>query len=641
MPIAIATLNVNDLTERTETPTTISRSTSDDVDTLAGHHDGDWDVDRILQSVLGPHQNSTNTNTSTSTCTTQSSHTDLHKSAHNRSTDADIKTVGDDDDAKCSTVPSEYYGHHQHHHHHQHQLQLQVHHPHPPSYPSYPPPHANHSSSFHYHNYPTIAPPTAPTPTPTKLPTLLQPKHGNHAKGNFYISKEKITEIMTACQESFRTECVEEDEKLLFSYYKESVAMQINDEQLYAIPTAKGDIVIINIDLHFRSNGGHCGEIMYLIASENDYDFVERIKWKISALMTRAQIFAKYGAAVPCLPRGSRTMEWFKEGMRIVPTRIDVRNLDLHHLNKIPIKNSKRKPVASSSSSSDLVSAAAAAVDSNGGNGGGGNVKKGNSNLSLMRLRQCIRRSFRDAMRMIPAVVIKGKKQWIEWKKFVHVYEETRGGGNGGNGGGEQPELIAISLRFHTCNQQWKIACIDYDVGRVYYQHRLCSLPQHHPYTFRYEQYIASIPRTVRRRAQNLNTVPANTGRAVEREKMVDKATVANDTKTTKVSKYALNKHAVEFVPRGPRSTETQSEADQKKQKQQQQQKKEESSSSLSIDSSRPCRATTVKQALSTRGERNNMDNEIKDILNGIVFENVHDIDTFEQSIPSFGAITH
>merc|ERR1712087_766750 len=36
------------------------------------------------------------------------------------------------------------------------------------------------------------------------------------------------------------------------------------------------------------------------------------------------------------------------------------------------------------------------------------------------RLKQCVRRSWHDS-RAVPVVVIKGKKTWIEWKKFVQV----------------------------------------------------------------------------------------------------------------------------------------------------------------------------------------------------------------------------
>eukprot|EP00481_Brizalina_sp_1-RS-2013_P002376 TRINITY_DN622_c0_g1_i1.p1 TRINITY_DN622_c0_g1~~TRINITY_DN622_c0_g1_i1.p1 ORF type:complete len:106 (-),score=18.02 TRINITY_DN622_c0_g1_i1:584-901(-) len=62
----------------------------------------------------------------------------------------------------------------------------------------------------------------------------------------------------------------------------------------------------------------------------------------------------------------------------------------------------------------------------------------------------------------IPVVVIKGKRQWIEWKKFIAINDRN----------GKQ-EWIGISLRYYQSIKQWKIECLDYDAGRIFYQYKL------------------------------------------------------------------------------------------------------------------------------------------------------------------------
>eukprot|EP00486_Rosalina_sp_Unknown_P009034 CAMPEP_0201594066 /NCGR_PEP_ID=MMETSP0190_2-20130828/191495_1 /ASSEMBLY_ACC=CAM_ASM_000263 /TAXON_ID=37353 /ORGANISM="Rosalina sp." /LENGTH=512 /DNA_ID=CAMNT_0048053531 /DNA_START=82 /DNA_END=1617 /DNA_ORIENTATION=+ len=105
----------------------------------------------------------------------------------------------------------------------------------------------------------------------------FQAKFNNHAKGNFYISKERISEMMVKAVEQFDTE-EKNDEKLAFGYYKESVAMSINDKQIDDIFETKDGklMIIINIDLHFKSIPS---DVMYLVAMENEEQYRERVRW--------------------------------------------------------------------------------------------------------------------------------------------------------------------------------------------------------------------------------------------------------------------------------------------------------------------------------------------------------------------------
>jgi len=290
---------------------------------------------------------------------------------------------------------------------------------------------------------------------------LFTATHNNHAKGNFYISKEMIQRLMKEAQEAFNTGGGdEENEKLTFAYYKESAALQINDEQLYIFSTAaRGEFIPINIDLHFKHNG----RAMYLVATANDEQFQSKVKWQISALMTADELCHKYGEEIRAdLPLSSRQMPWFTDGMQRPPIDINVQRLNFKDVRHLKCKSSKRKnDIESGKSEHKTV-------------------------VSTWALKNAIQQSFRDCLSpIVPVVVIKGKKQWIEWKRFVRIPKITDEFGRAG--------VIAISMRFYPQYESWKMECIDCDAGRVYYQHRLCSLDVQDPYRCEYNDLINRI----------------------------------------------------------------------------------------------------------------------------------------------------
>jgi len=256
----------------------------------------------------------------------------------------------------------------------------------------------------------------------------FEPRENNHARGNFYISKEMISRMIKECKESFNAE-ISDDEGLAFSYFKESVAMQINDDQIHIIRTDKGLVIIINIDLHFKD-----GRNMYLVAMENHPDYIKKVRWCIKDFLTENEIFNQYKITRCQLPKSSRNMKYFRDALNTPPIniRIDdiIRNTKFENL---PKKKSKRND-------SSLP----------------------RTRINVDDLRYFCRESLIRHKWMVPVVVIKGKKQWVEWKRFVQIFDEY---------GNEQ--WIGISLRYYPNNRQWKIECMDYDHGRMYYQHRL------------------------------------------------------------------------------------------------------------------------------------------------------------------------
>merc|ERR1719361_1571385 len=63
-------------------------------------------------------------------------------------------------------------------------------------------------------------------PLPTVTPNLNNSADCNPAKGGIYITKEDIHQMMKLCDSEFTTD-IEEDQRCLFGYYKESKSMQI------------------------------------------------------------------------------------------------------------------------------------------------------------------------------------------------------------------------------------------------------------------------------------------------------------------------------------------------------------------------------------------------------------------------------
>lgn len=93
-------------------------------------------------------------------------------------------------------------------------------------------------------------------------------------------------------------------------------------------------------------------------------------------------------------------------------------------------------------------------------------------------LKRIVLRHWRDdTASFVPVVVNKPNKTWIEWKKFIHFRPnpQRRNG---------RWHSFAISLCFD--EGRWMIKCLDYDAGRIYYQHRLISdwVPAQHRWSY-------------------------------------------------------------------------------------------------------------------------------------------------------------
>jgi len=233
-----------------------------------------------------------------------------------------------------------------------------------------------------------------------------------------------------------------------FSYFKQSVAMSINDKQVRIIESVKGDIVVLDIDLHFKN-----GQKIYLVAIQNDKTHVAKMKWRVAHFMTKQALFETYpGVTEDYLPKPSRKMDKFQRGLASAPS---AENL-LNAFSDISYKKLHKKPKKYRSNK-----------DQQGPN------PQNKITISFHDFLHCCRQTIASAnYQLIPVVVVKGAKTWIEWKLPIQIL---------GHG------YMCVSLKW-TGNNRLTIACLDFDAGSIYYKHRLVGNPEHCQRVFSYQE---------------------------------------------------------------------------------------------------------------------------------------------------------
>eukprot|EP01083_Nonionella_stella_P207287 753185_1 len=167
------------------------------------------------------------------------------------------------------------------------------------------------------------------------------------------------------------------------------------------------------------------GDIMYLIAMENDIGYKKQVKWKIVDFMNAYEIKYVYNINNSKLPKSSRNMPRFRYAMRNPPVNVSFNVINETNFKDLPCKDLN---------------------------------KKTKIRISENDLKYYCRQSWNNGI-MVPVVVVKGKKQWIEWKKFIRIYDQYH----------NKYQWFGVSLRYYPSNRQWKIECMDYDFGRMYY----------------------------------------------------------------------------------------------------------------------------------------------------------------------------
>eukprot|EP01084_Bolivina_argentea_P253276 425377_1 len=207
---------------------------------------------------------------------------------------------------------------------------------------------------------------------------------------------------------------------ILFSYFKENTGMQINDGALNIFDvnhSAQKQIILINSDLHFISNG----KIIYLVAGKNDPRF--KAKWKIIGFMSEDEIYSEYGITRNQLPKSSRRGIKLLDPNTIVPLSI---------INNIKYKDIHRKTTHKKPKSQNI-----------------------NKNLFV----ESCRAGWNEFSWLLPCMVVKDGQHWVEYKKFIKRKHSN--------------QYFAVSLEYDENNNKFAIMCIDYNRERTYYQHVL------------------------------------------------------------------------------------------------------------------------------------------------------------------------
>jgi len=146
------------------------------------------------------------------------------------------------------------------------------------------------------------------------------------------------------------------------------------------------------------------------------------------------------------MPKSSRNMQYFQNALNNPPFDISSHIVDITNLAKLPQKSPKNKTKI--------------------------------TKMTVSEFRFYCKETLRsDDYTVIPVVVIKGKRTWIEWKKPIKIYDEDN-----------EEQWVCISLKYNAANKRWSIECLDYDFGRMYYQHRLVGLDENHSYNYSYQQ---------------------------------------------------------------------------------------------------------------------------------------------------------
>merc|ERR1719295_1968840 len=310
----------------------------------------------------------------------------------------------------------------------------------------------------------------------------------------FYISPEMTKSTVSLCTTRFDGKCpndIESASRMLFGYIRQTIFMQHNDRQLfiYTVNTeeyGKKQEIIIRPDL-FQ----HDGSELFFVAIRNDLDEQQRqrkTEWKIEYLMTRKQltVWLKLDEHKEqyLLPKSSRRAqsqlglrEQIDHGLRTL-SKLQFEDVKSQNLNRIGNGKVRTKTALNRKCKVKGCKCREFKCNHHGQNHticthcGHGVHEHGDSNLQIQQnavkmSQQDFKSSVRNSWNaprskyLCPVVVNRGKRTWIEWKKFVVL-------------NGDPTKMVAISLKWNEREEKWEILkVIDCDADRVFGQYRL------------------------------------------------------------------------------------------------------------------------------------------------------------------------
>jgi len=316
----------------------------------------------------------------------------------------------------------------------------------------------------------------------------------------FYISPEMTKSTVNLCTTRFDGKCPDDNEsasKMLFAYIRQSIVMQHNDRQLfiYTVNTEEygtkqfgtKQLIIIRPDLFHKNTGSE----LFFVAIRNDLDEQKRqrkTEWKIEYLVTRKQLALWLKLDVNkqqhLLPQSSRRehsqlglREQIEHGLRTL-SNLQFEDVKSQNLNRIGKGKVRTKTALNRKCKVNGCKCREFKCNHRGHNHGHtvcshcghGVHDHGDSNLQIQQnsvkmsqrdFKSSVRNSWNATQSLCPVVVNRGKRTWIEWKKFVAL-------------NGDPTKMVAISLKWNEREEKWEILkVIDCDADRVFGQYLL------------------------------------------------------------------------------------------------------------------------------------------------------------------------
>jgi len=217
--------------------------------------------------------------------------------------------------------------------------------------------------------------------------------------------------------------------------------------QIYIVETLQGLVIFIDIGLHFKN-----GQKMYLVAMENDPKWIEKMRWCIVGIMTKHRILSVFQIKNDFYFPVSSTdiaRTYFGQALNF-PLFTDhrlVHVLRKTKFDRLPIKTPKNPTKITRISVADFG----------------------------LYCKQSLFFNY-----VIYAVVIKGKRTWVERKIPISIFDKVR----------NEWQCVCIGMKYNFNCDRFTIECVDCDVGQLYYQHRLLGLLPNDQHNYSYAELV-------------------------------------------------------------------------------------------------------------------------------------------------------
>eukprot|EP01084_Bolivina_argentea_P316857 549327_1 len=267
--------------------------------------------------------------------------------------------------------------------------------------------------------------------------TVTRHRHSNSKAAAKRSRAARKLFIHPLLSDAFQTKCTEycrcNKKQALYDYLRNTWLMQLNDEQVShvndCIVTEQGAVKFIMLDLH-----SFIGKVLYGVVALNDPEYRDSCLWKLCNIMTASEIIHEYNMRLDQLPVSSRRMPWFKMGIRTPPCNLFFDIIENTNFKNVAKKyNKQRYPNGTEPPPEDCLA------------------------FSSNAFKALCKESW-DETWTIPIIMVSGKRQRVEWLRFIRVCDG---------------QWVGISLTYFESNGKWKITCIHCDPVRVWYQHRL------------------------------------------------------------------------------------------------------------------------------------------------------------------------